>query len=463
MSGKIKKVLCLLLCASVFASFGVTASAAVKTNEAERTLKIENPYKDVVWKGENAWTAYKGNLHTHSTYSDADVSLKEMVMEYYNQGFGFLGMADHAVTGIEWNQAPAKVWIYQYHKLLGDTVEHLTDDEYKQVTAGTYPMPDGLTRNYGLTCVTGANELNALTLTKCHVVAYDLPSDIGNGHGGVENGQREAVEFADENGGYSVIAHPGDWLESNKNFENVYDEDNVDYFSKIFLDYDSCLGMEVFNETNNATPYDRNLWDNILMQTLPYGRNVLGFANSDAHVLKNVDSTFSVFMMQDNTSDSVRRAMHEGTFFAVTRKIHANPVLGPEETFNVIDQRFPYPMATNISVRNDTITMNVENATKVQWIANGKIVATTSVDSMGTSTIDLSEIEGSEDFLYVRAEIFGDGGCCMSQPFVIDNGSEKLDYETDTSLSAKLDYMWYRFKSNRLFIIIQEVVRIIKR
>ena len=104
MSRKFLKVLSVVLCFALLSSFAVMASA-----EGTADYTIVNPYEDVIWEGENAWTGYKGSLHTHSTYSDATVTLKEMVMEYYNQGFGFLGMADHSVTGVEWNQAPEQV------------------------------------------------------------------------------------------------------------------------------------------------------------------------------------------------------------------------------------------------------------------------------------------------------------------------------------------------------------------
>lgn len=455
MSKKFTKFLSIVLCLAIFSTIGITAFAA---DTQEKTLTINNPYEDVIWEGENAWTGYKGSLHTHSTYSDATVTLKEMVMEYYNQGFGFLGMADHSVTGVEWNKAPKQAALYYYQYLIGYTMEHLTDEEYQGVISGTYPMADGSKRPFGLACITGANELNGITLTKGHVVAYDLAPGVGTGHAGLENGHREAVEFAEQNGGYSVIAHPGDWIDTR---EGVNDPKFIDYFAKIFLDYDSCLGMEVFNETNNATPWDRNLWDNILMATLPYGRNVWGYSNSDAHELNKVDSSFSVFMMPENTAENVKKTMYNGNFFAVTRKIHDNPVLGPAETIDVMDQRLPYPMATNVSVDGTTITMDVENANMVQWIANGKIVAKTTVDGTGTSTIDLASIEGSEDFLYVRAEIFGEGGCAASQPFTIDNGAEKLEYEKDESLLAKLEYYWYRFMSCRFFILFQEIYRAI--
>jgi hypothetical protein len=54
------------------------------------------------------------------------------------------------------------------------------------------------------------------------------------------------------------------------------------------LRYDTCLGIEVFNEDNGTEGYTRRIWDNLLMKTLPYGRNIIGFSNNDAHSFNKV-------------------------------------------------------------------------------------------------------------------------------------------------------------------------------
>ncbi len=91
-----KKVLCVIISAiMVFGIFGgLTASA-------ESGYTIVSPYEDVVWSGDGAWGAYRGVLHSHTTWSDADVDLPEMVKEYYSLGYDFLANSDHAVTGVE--------------------------------------------------------------------------------------------------------------------------------------------------------------------------------------------------------------------------------------------------------------------------------------------------------------------------------------------------------------------------
>ncbi len=452
---KSTKFLSILSCTVMLFQLCILGASAQNTN-----YTIISPYEDVVWSGDNAWGAYKGTLHSHTTYSDADVDLPSMVKEYYNQGYDFLANSDHGVTGVEWNKEPAKVALYTYQKLLGNKVEVLTDEEYSGIISGSYPLYDGTARNKGMTCVTGANELGFITLTKSHVNGYFLPSNVGNAWDGGENGYETAVAFIEQNGGLSHINHPGDWLETNKNPNAVNDPANIKYFGDILLKYPSCLGTEVFNERNGTTGYDRILWDNLLMYCLPYGKNVIGFSNTDAHFFSTVDSSYSIFMMEENTQENIKETMQSGSFFAVTRKLRGNDFeIGPKESFDVINNKdYDVPMFTLLETNGHTITSAAENASEIQWIANGKVIMKKDIAEGETVTLDLDQIEGAEDFLYVRAELKGDGGMCISQAFVIDDGSEHLKFEDNTSFVDKIVF-W--FKSTRIYVIFQELIRAI--
>ena len=58
----------------------------------------EIPWSDEVWK--------KGNLHTHSLWSDGD-DYPEMIMEWYKQnGYQFVGLSDHNILqeGEKWSR-----------------------------------------------------------------------------------------------------------------------------------------------------------------------------------------------------------------------------------------------------------------------------------------------------------------------------------------------------------------------
>ncbi len=447
-------ILCMTLCVTPLLS--LTAFAA----DAEDDYTIISPYSDVIWEGENAWGAYKGSLHSHTTYSDGNVDLANMVKGYYDRDYDFLANADHGVTGVEWNRAPKKVLLYSYQKLLGYPVAHLTDEEFEGITSGTYPTSDGVVRGKGMTCVVGANELNNLTLTKSHVNAFFLPEDVGNGYGGSENGFEQAVKFTEKHGGLSIINHPGDWLESRDDISTVSDEENIKFFGDILLKYDTCLGIEVFNETNSVTPYDRILWDNLLMYTLPYGKNIIGFSNTDAHTIENIDSSFNIYMMEENTVENIKETMQNGASFMVTRELPCgNDIIGPEEGFDVKNSGLPYPMFTKVAVNGHKITVKAENAQTVQFIANGEVIYKGTIGA-GNVTIDLDKIEGAEDFQYVRAELFGEGGMCLTQALVIENNEPKQEFVEETGLLPFLKKVVFKLKSSRLWTILVEITRL---
>lgn len=451
----LKKVLGIVLAVLLVAQLGAVGFAS---DSGDYT--IVSPYEDVIWSGDNAWGAYKGTLHTHTTYSDADDTLPVMIKEYYNQDYDFVANADHGITGVDWDKTPDLQPLYLYQPIIDNPYEHLTTEEFRAITGGTYPLYDGTIRNKGMTCVTGANEFNNLSLTKNHVNGYFLPANVGNGFPGAENelGYEQAISFIQEHGGLSHINHPGDWLDSNSNPDAVSEEYNVEFFGDLILKYDSCLGTEVFNERNGTTGYDRILWDNLLMHCLPYGKNVIGFSNTDAHHTGTVDSSFSVFMMKENNPYNIRETMQSGSFFMITRILRANDLIGPAENFDVANQGLPYPMFTELTVDGHAISVSAVDCDTIKWIADGKVIAEESVAD-GAAYLDLDTIDGAENYQYVRAELYGEGGMCLSQAFIIDDGSEPLTFEPEAP--SVLDTLINIFKGSKLYTIICEIIKAI--
>ncbi|MEE1137618.1 MAG: hypothetical protein U0M02_03995 [Acutalibacteraceae bacterium] len=451
---KFRKILSIALTVLMIMQLG----AVCLTAGAASDYTIESPYADVVWEGEGAWGAYKGTIHTHTTYSDGDDTLPVMIKEYYNQDYDFVANADHGITGVEWNKAPDTQLLYTYQLIIDNPYEHMTDEEFEGVTAGTYPLYDGTIRNKKMVCVVGANEFNNLSLTKNHVNGFFLPADKGNGFAGAENerGFDQALKFIEENGGLSHINHPGDWLGTNSNPDAVNDEANIKFFGDLILKYDSCLGMEVFNERNGTTGYDRILWDNLLMYTLPYGKTVIGYSNTDAHNTDNVDTSFSVFMMKENTVESIKETMQSGAIFGITRRLRPNDTIGPDFELDAMNKKdIPYPMFSKLVVDGHKITADVTDTEYVQFIANGKVISTVPVSGDGTVTLDLDTIKGAADFQYVRAEAISEGGICVSQALIINNGTEPLEFVApELSLIEKLTNF---FRGTKLYAIIMEI------
>lgn len=440
------KLVSLILCVTLILSVVSVGGFAAE----KKDYVIVSPYEDVIWSGEGAWGAYKGTLHSHTTYSDGNLTLESMIKEYYEQDYDFVANADHGVTGVEWNRHPEQQLLYCYNLF---NLKHLTDEEFEQITNGTYPLYDGTIRNKKMVCVTGANELNNLTVTKPHVNGYFLPEEAAFGYGGTENGYDEALSYIEKNGGLSHINHPGDWLYTNDNPDAVNNPDNVKFFGDLILKYDSCLGTEVFNEDNGVDGYDRILWDNLLMYTLPYGKNVIAFSNTDAHDHENIDTSFNIFMMEENDVDHIKETMQSGAFFCVTRKLRVTDI-GPYEEIDAMNTDLPYPVFTSVEVDDHAVLATAKDCDYVQFIADGKIIKTVK-NTDGTFFINLDEIEGAEDFDYIRVEAFGEGGICLTQALVIEDGSDKNEYQEQPK--TELEKFIYIIKGSIIWGLLREL------
>ncbi len=449
---KQRGILAFMLVLLLFAQSGGMALAA----EPPVNYVIRSPYEEVIWSGENAWGAYKGSLHSHTSYSDAEDTLEVMVKEAYRQDYDFLAISDHGITGVAWNKEPYMHPLYFYQPIIDHPFAHLSDADEQAIRDGTY-----LNRGKGMVPVLGANEFNNLSLSKNHVNGYFLASDQGNGFIGAENeiGYDQALAYIDRCGGLSHINHPGDWIDSNSNPDAVNDPYNISLFGDLILKYDSCLGIEVFNENNGTTGYDRILWDNLLQYCLPYGKTVIGFSNTDAHRVARVDSSYSIFMMEENSEENIKKTMQSGAFFGVTRSLRANDTIGPEENIDVMNSDLPVPMFTSLTVQGHSVQVSARDSQTVQFIADGNVIYKTEIDDKPV-TLDLDQISGAQDFSYVRVELFGEGGLCFSQALVIDQGEEPLSF-AEKELPP-LQQLWLQFKGTKLYTVFSELIKAIQ-
>jgi len=364
----------------------------------EDAYVVTNPYELVEWTGENAWSAYKANLHTHTTFSDGTDDLKSMVGAYYTQGYDVLAIADHGVVGKPWDQKPQTVFPLNVANI-GKSQEVLSSERLAEMTTGSDRGGRGMLQ------VPLGIELQAATVFKSHLVG--LFGGWGQGYIGLSTDYRTSVAGTQDAGGVTIIAHPGDWLGSEFNPDAARDPANVHYFAGIMRDYESCLGIEVYNGSDGTTRHDRILWDQLLMRLMPEV-NVWGFANDDSHNVGDIGRTATMLLMPRNTIYNVRTCIERGAFLACSRR---DRVLGIE----VSDRTLPFPGITNITIGDTSITIDVdENTTKIEWIADGKIL-----DQTGP-TVDLTH----EDITcYVRAQLTGPGGITTTQPFGVDKGN----------------------------------------
>ncbi len=378
----------------------LSCAVAPSASALQKEYTITNPYASVNW---GSTGAYKANLHTHTTFSDGQMLLPDVVERYYELGYDILSITDHGVIGRAWDKEPEMVPIIGYYAFIEKTAT-LTTERYQEILNGTDRGGRGMFNlQQGI-------EMNALVIEKNHVNGFF--SEFGQNYLGVENDFETAVAENQKAGGISHLNHLGDWTGGGGNADKNRSPEVLGLFSDILIRYPGCVGMEIINRVDTITRHDRILWDELLKIVVPHGRNIFAFSNDDSHVYDDIGLSFELFMLDEVNNDTIRTAMENGSFFAVGRRARAE--LG-EEFFGGYDT--PYPMATGIVVDEaaDTITVTAENSSKIEWIADGKVICE-------GNTIDLNDYE-NDISSYVRFQISGDGGMCFSQPFIVDDGT----------------------------------------
>lgn len=389
-----KKTVSLLLALSLLlSSFCLFAYAA----ENGTDYTIIDPYAAVDW---DTFDTYKANLHTHTTASDGDETVSDFVEAYYRAGYDILALTDHGVINYGWNKDRKTNGIFNGFK----KVEPMSEEQYTRITTGA----DRGGR--GMTDITGGIECNMAVVSKTHVNGYF--TTWGQGVWGKDNDYKTAPAEIEKAGGYSVLNHVGDWVDSEHFPERSHDEKFIAYFADIFTSYPTCLGMEIVNNTDRVTKADRALWDELLSVVIPTGRNIWAFADDDSESLGDVGRSFELFPLAANTEENVKQAMIGGAFFAASRYDKTDPLHEFEGDGNV-------PLVTRIVTDQeaDTITVEVDGergCDKIEWIADGKVISE-------DYTLRLDDFDG-ELGCYVRFQLHSKGGVTYSQAFELRYG-----------------------------------------
>lgn len=209
---------------------------------------------------------YRGNLHTHSTVSDGELSPDEVVAAYRAQGYDFLALTDH--------------FLPQYDFRITDTRAF---------------------RNAQFTTLLGA-ELHAPQTSAgrlWHIVAVGLPLDFAP-TAPDETGPALAARAAAA-GAFVGIAHPA-W------YMLTLDDG---------LSIDAAHAVEVFNATS--------VWDNdrgdgwyLCDLLLRQGKRVLAYAADDAHFYIRPD-TFVAWVQaraEELSPEAILESLKSGSFYS---------------------------------------------------------------------------------------------------------------------------------------------------
>jgi hypothetical protein len=410
--------------------------------------EISNPYENVDWA---IYGQYKAAHHTHSTYSDGSNTREAMIVDKYNRGFDIVAMTDHDYSTSDWTngiRASNGGWNNMMRTpLTADVSNSINNGTFTNIPIGNFSGTRQ--QSNGMIGISNSNELSArgqaslnhlgpnVNFSNHHINAFwaeNLPSNAGTGRS-IE----QILELVEGLGGITHINHPGRYTGGqNINLEIGAERSSnpavVDVYTDLFMRFSSCVGMEIVNKLDNESRTERILWDNILMQTMPQGRAVWGFANDDSHSLNGSGFAWNVMLMPELTELATRTSMETGAFYSVSRIDRMEginttllngsvmPGASSQTTTNATmysgDDRMLYlleqstPSISNIVVNGDIIAIEGADYDMIEWIADGKKIAT-------GNTINLNDYSGLIGS-YVRAQLKSTTGIAYTQPFGVE-------------------------------------------
>lgn len=407
------------------------AAVTIIGYSAQPDYSIGNPYASVNWE---IWNTYKAQLHCQTNASDGSIPMNTVIEEHYKLDYDILAITDHMTLGSHWDEAPKTVPLmrlvkYAQTKML--PVTPLSTERRTEILNGV--GRDGR----GMLEITRGVEMNGMSPNNAHINGYFC--DYGQGTGGIDGDYETMARRVQEAGGITFLDHLGMFTKAGKNDDPSISSDPkyVNKFARIFLDYASCVGMDINSSEDNHTQYDRILYDNILTKTIPYGIVPWVFSFSDEHSPGEFDRAFTMHLMPELTEDALRTSMEDGTFFAVARhtlyeqEYVSEPLHGKDMG--------PVPQINEIKVNENagTITIDADSYERISWVSNGRVIS-------NEATLDIAALD-AEIGSFVRAYLVGSDAILYVQPFTVLRAGQVLEKET---IPQTRDYSYYL----RLFV-----------
>jgi hypothetical protein len=402
---------------------------------------IRSPYQNVNW---GAYGQFKAAYHVHTINSDGSGTMEQIIQLHYDLDYDILPITDHV-----WAEAHARrdplndppgAPQRRYFNLINRCVTnetwtyggftynltHITKVQLDAFQAGTAPS-ETRTVDRGILMIPGTAELApGGDPTPDEVNVFFYPDDkLPPNAWAVQ--LREGLSHVNEVGALGVINHPGRSTHAMTFAQTgAADPENpsnqgrwIRRYANLFMEFPitNILGIEIINRRDVDSRHDRVLWDNINALTIPQGRFVWGFGGDDLHSTSvsstgnGVHISYNMMLMPSNTLENYRHAMVNGQFYIVTVAAF-NEGVNLSATTPGADR--PSINSITFSQTADTITISANNATRIVWLSEGKVIHEEHDDF---STINLASPAIIDNVgAFVRANIFGPGGLAMTQP-----------------------------------------------
>jgi hypothetical protein len=273
---------------------------------------------------------WKGNLHTHSLWSDGN-DYPEMVLDWYKtHGYHFAVLSDHNVLnqGEEWialEDAGGLEVLSKYQARFGEEwVEEKNADGTREIRLKTLPEYRGLFEEPGRFLVIQSEEItDGFEKRPVHVNATNVLELIeprgGTSVADVMQRNVDAVLEQREKTGQPMFPHI-----NHPNFRwAVKVEDLIALRGERFFEVYNGH-PEVRNEGDADHPGTERLWDILLAERLSEGEEVMyGLATDDAHAYHefglghvNPGRGWVMVRAESLSAEALIRAMEAGDFYA---------------------------------------------------------------------------------------------------------------------------------------------------
>ena len=368
---------------------------------------------------------YKGNLHTHSYWSDGD-EFPEMIMQWYkDHGYDFVALSDHnnIAEGVKWKTIPRDTL---YQKAFQEYLEKYGEDwvNYRIDSAGTHVQLKTLNEFRPLFeeeeefMIFRAEEVTAYLGKKAvHMGAINVQEVIkpreGNTIVELIQNNLDAIREQAEETGEPILQHL-----NHPNFTYAITAEDI-----------MQLDGERFFEVFNGHPYVNNygdslhssteeMWDMVNIAYLNTGKPIMfGLATDDSHHYHKFGQKYSnagrgwVMVKADKLHPhSLIASMEAGDFYATTGVL--------------LDK---------ISFKNNRLKIRIRGEEGVNYRTQIIAAPENASDSEVLQTISGTKVdfELPEGYLFVRAKVIsdkpkknpykeGDVEVAWVQPFVVE-------------------------------------------
>ena len=287
----------------VCSTLALTTACSSAARGPARPIAVASPYENVDW---HTFSHYRADLHVHTIQSDGCHLPEEVVRAFHDAGFSVLSITDHDVVSP--NGCPTRDAATTAQIDFGAFADQ--HSPYPDPRPATFPADTTWPwsnfgapspRDLGMVGIEGA-ELTCTFHVSSFFNDYGVPPPCSDAPAFLDE---QLLEVA-RRGGLASLNHPFRVNASLAWYVAFYRMHSAEYL----------VGLELAGDRPSDVDYSVGLWDQLLSHLMP-SRPLWGFGTSDTHVLVRTRFAFTVFLLDEPTTENVKEAMRSGQFYSV--------------------------------------------------------------------------------------------------------------------------------------------------